>query len=185
MPRSNSPEDVFRYINTMGNDPDVCWPWIGYIGGRENDPRGTFKLDGRRQLAHRVVFEIFNGPIPEGKIVRHKCDNTICCNPTHLVLGTRSQNEDDKYDRDRAGYTHDMLKEMRRCHRMGMTYTRIAVYINDKFGTDVKANGIGKVLRGDRRKGHGEIYDPRNQRQASSSGEDEQEGILQDGERDT
>lgn len=161
MPRSNKPEDIFQYIDTKGNDPEVCWNWIGYIGGRENDPRGTFKLDGRRQLAHRVVFEIFNGPIPEGKIVRHKCDNTLCCNPLHLELGTRSENEQDKYDRDRSGYSHDMLKEMRRCHKMGMTYVTIATHINDKFKTDIKPNGVGKVLRGERRKGHGEINDRR------------------------
>lgn len=167
MPRSNQPEDVFKYINTMNNDPDVCWPWIGYIGGRENDPRGTFKLDGRRQLAHRVVFEICNGPIPEGLIVRHKCDNTICCNPLHLELGTRSDNENDKYDRDRAGYTHDMIKEIRRCGKMGMNYTTIAQYINDKFSTNTKPNAIGKILRGDRRKGHGEIGDRRRTREES------------------
>lgn len=150
MGRSNEPSDVFRFIDTAGNDPELCWNWIGSVGGR--DDRGYFALNGKKVQAHRLVYEIFNGPIADGMVIRHKCDNPRCCNPQHLIIGTRSQNEDDKYDRDRAGYTHDMIREMRRLHRLGYeTYQLIADEINRKFKTNITANGVGRVIRGDRR----------------------------------
>lgn len=149
MGKSNTPTDVFRYIDTKDNDPDVCWPWTGSLGGR--DGRGYITIDGKKRLCHRVVFEIFKGPIAEDMVIRHRCNNPICCNPTHLLIGTRGQNEDDKYDSDRAGYTHDMVKEMRRFAKLGMTYQAIADEVNRRFKTTVSASGVGKVIRGDRR----------------------------------
>lgn len=149
MGRSNTATDVFRFIDTNDNDPNVCWPWTGSVGGR--DGRGYITIDGKKQLAHRVVYTIFKGEIAEDMVIRHRCNNPICCNPTHLLIGTRGQNEDDKYDSDRAGYTHDMIKEMRRYNKLGMTYVAIAKEINRKFNTSISANGVGRVIRGERR----------------------------------
>jgi hypothetical protein len=160
----NKPIDVFRHMNTHGNDPNVCWEWTSSTSGR--DDRGYFNLNGKRTLAHRVVFEVFTGrPIPEGMVVRHKCDNPICCNPSHLELGTRSQNELDKYDRDRSGYTHAMIAQIRRKgklrdaqkHGKKATYQQIADEINEEFGTKVSRQNVSRILQGKARVGHGEI----------------------------
>ena len=150
MGKTNTATDVFRFIDTNDNDPSVCWPWTGTTSGR--DDRGYITIDGKKRLSYRVVYEIFKGPIAEDMVIRHKCNNQLCCNPTHLLIGTRGQNEDDKYDSDRAGYTHDMIKEMRRYNKLGMTYQAIADEINRKFKTTVSSSGVGKVIRGDRRK---------------------------------
>lgn len=150
MARVNKPSDVFKSIDTHGNDPTVCWEWLGHLGGR--DGRGYITIDGVRQLAYRVMWQIFNGPIPEGMKVRHECDNPKCCNPKHLVLGTQGQNEKDKYIRDRWGYPHDVLKEIHRLHKMGFTYRAIADRVNEKFDCTISFSGVGKVVRGDRRK---------------------------------
>lgn len=149
MGRNNTPADVFRYIDTHGNDTSVCWEWTGSTGGR--DGRGTISIDGKKYQAHRVVFELFNGEIADGMVVRHRCDNPICCNPTHLVIGTKSMNTLDMYERDRMGYSHDMLREMRRLALLGMMYKDIAAEINKKFKTNISISGVGKVLRGERR----------------------------------
>jgi len=48
---------------------------------------------------HRVAWEIFRGPIPEGKWVLHApheiCGSTQCVNPEHLKLGTAKENTAD------------------------------------------------------------------------------------------
>lgn len=55
------------------------------------------KVEGQefRVQAHRLAYWLANGPIPEGKLVRHLCHNPSCCNPAHLVVGTNQDNSDD------------------------------------------------------------------------------------------
>lgn len=76
--------DRFEERVTM-TEPDDCWPWklrpsaAGYgvlSMGKGNNPL----------LAHRVAWELANGPIPEGLFVKQRCGNRLCCNPTHLYL---------------------------------------------------------------------------------------------------
>lgn len=145
MPRANSPADVFRHIDTKGNDPEPCWPWTSYAGDR--DGRGYMALDGKRRLAYHIVWEIFNGPIPKGQVVRHKCDNPLCCNPKHLELGTQGDNEKDKYVRDRWGYPADMILEIKRLHKLHMSLRMIAQRVGTKFECEVSHTGVSKVIK--------------------------------------
>jgi hypothetical protein len=72
-----------------------CREWSA---GRFKKGYGMFNAgrwpDGRQdtRYAHRVVWELIHGPIPEGLVVRHSCDNPPCCNPAHLLIGTQSDN---------------------------------------------------------------------------------------------
>jgi hypothetical protein len=87
-----------------GSDFD-CWPWQG----RTND-RGYGRFG--REMAHRVAFELVSGPIPDDRLIRHRCDNPICCNPKHLEPGTHLDNSRDCVTRRRIarGATHGMSK---------------------------------------------------------------------------
>lgn len=58
---------------------------------------------------HRVSFELFSGPIPEGEFVLHLCHRPICCNPRHLKLGTHQDNMDDM---SRAGRSCSLKGEL-------------------------------------------------------------------------
>ena len=149
MAKKNDPSDVWNNIQTFNHDPNVCWPWQGQTGGR--DERGYMSVDGKRLLVYRIVFELTHRPLQSGEVVRHICDNPICCNPTHLEAGTRSDNELDKSRRDRWGFTDDMIKDIRRFNKMGMTYVANADAINAKHKTQITASGVGKVIRGERK----------------------------------
>jgi len=72
-----------------GND---CWHWKG---ARNTDGYGNLRRNKKSCKAHRIAWEITNGPVPNGFYVLHKCDNPLCCNPNHLFLGTQKENVDD------------------------------------------------------------------------------------------
>lgn len=77
---------------------DGCWSWRA---ARNPKGYGVFSCEGRTVSAHRFSYELYNGPIPSGMVVRHKCDNPPCVNPDHLELGTQADNERDKINRGR------------------------------------------------------------------------------------
>ena len=66
-----------------------CWEWTA---ATTSNGYGQFSVDGRYRRAHRVAWEMTNGPIPEGMELDHRCANKRCVNPAHLRVTTRSQN---------------------------------------------------------------------------------------------
>lgn len=71
---------------------DGCWPWIK---SRQPYGYGRFNYQGKQVQAHRVAWILTNGPIPDDLCVLHSCDNPPCCNPDHLFLGTKGDNNRD------------------------------------------------------------------------------------------
>jgi transposase len=95
---------------------DDCWEWQGlkgkkgYGGLKIYDALRVCKR--RTVLVHRISYELFIGPIPEGLGVLHKCDNPPCCNPNHLFIGTNADNRADCVAKDRhsKGEQHTKAK---------------------------------------------------------------------------
>jgi hypothetical protein len=77
-----------------------CWPWRW---GSSPDGYGEHRLlDGNSSTAHRVAYRIGNGDIERGLVIRHTCDNPLCCNPAHLINGTHADNVADRVERGRS-----------------------------------------------------------------------------------
>lgn len=77
---------------------DGCREWTA---GKFRYGYGAFLLDGKLRKAHRVMWELHFGPIPEGLFVCHHCDNPPCVEVSHLFLGTPLDNMRDKIAKGR------------------------------------------------------------------------------------
>lgn len=73
-----------------------CWQWLG--SRLKPSGHGRFNVKGKVNFAHRISYEIHNGPIPKGMVIRHTCHFGPCCNPAHLILGTQAENIRDRLD---------------------------------------------------------------------------------------
>ncbi len=89
---------------------DGCWLWQGAT--RSFGYGCFYALPYKHYTAHRFAYEHFVGPIPEGLLVLHKCDNPACVNPAHLFLGTSQDNMDDRNQKGRntRGESHPKAK---------------------------------------------------------------------------
>lgn len=75
-----------------------CTEWSG---AKDHDGYPLFWLNGKTLRASRALWEILYGPIPDGLVVRHSCDNPACLHIGHLLLGTHKENTGDALKRGR------------------------------------------------------------------------------------
>lgn len=77
-------------VERMVDRTDGCWIWTGHVGKRGY---GTVMGERRKPLlAHRVMYEKYVGPIPDGLQLDHLCRNRKCVNPKHLEPVTTQEN---------------------------------------------------------------------------------------------
>ena len=99
---SLTPKQLARFSSNVDRrGPNDCWEWrrgrgrskYGYISLA---PHGKF-------LVHRIAYMLSHGRDPGELLVCHKYDNTRCCNPAHLSLGTCADNLADMRAKGRGG----------------------------------------------------------------------------------
>lgn len=74
-----------------------CWIW----SGATRKAYGVVKIQGKYLAAHRISWELHNGPIPDTFHVLHRCDVPCCVNPCHLFIGKNRENVTDKVTKNR------------------------------------------------------------------------------------
>lgn len=148
-----TPDQIERFWTYVAVGDD-CWLWRG---SHDHCGYGKFALmHGRRVLAHRMMFAIVHGEIPDGKLICHACDNPGCVRPTHLWAGTNAENRWDASRKGRlpTGERHHWfgtkgkgrlvltewdVKEMRKLRADGLTLRELA----ERFGISAShAQGI-------------------------------------------
>ena len=90
-----------RFFTGFSKSDNGCWNWQRRLVGKGYGTIGLGGKGAKQKLVHRLSYEIHKGPIPEGMVVMHKCDNPRCVNPDHLEAGTQSQNIKDAFARGR------------------------------------------------------------------------------------
>jgi len=142
----SSPDEIRQYLleRTPRDMPDdVCWIWQGVAN--KTTGYGQAYVDKKRLKAHRLVYEIFVGPIPHGLHVLHsrQCISRLCVNPNHLRCGTNKENMEDKIamGHQPRGSTHYMaaLTEIKVAHILRWRYERNMTYeaLAEYHGVDI------------------------------------------------
>lgn len=140
-----------------------CWTWTRC---RDKDGYGFLMFRGIRGVkAHRAAYILERGPIPDGKMVCHSCDNPPCVRPSHLFIGTALDNARDAAAKGRTAlgkrngaHTHPEARRKGESHgRSKLTDKKVrkirALYaqgvnqpsLSRKFG--VNQTCIAKVVR--------------------------------------
>lgn len=121
----------------------ACWLWTGSTDGRGYGQLSSMHAKSPVK-AHRVSWELANGPIPDGLSVLHACDTPGCVRPDHLFVGTQRDNMRDAAEKGRTspipvrkGVAHHNAKlnqrkvrRIRAMYRAGETQTAIAEAMN-------------------------------------------------------
>lgn len=116
-----------------------CWEWMEF----RRKGYGSVWVNGRAIRAHRASWEMQNGPIPDGMLVCHACDNPSCVNPGHLFLGTHDDNMADRAKKKRARAALSPQQVQEAFNTQGISSRAIA----RKFG--VHHSTIDRIKRGE------------------------------------
>jgi len=135
---------------------DQCWLWLG---ATNNSRYGLFKLNNVAELAHRVAYLIEYGPFDFILCVLHSCDNPPCCNPRHLFLGTRLDNNQDRDEKGRNGwynqsgvrnpnaqFSDELIEKLLTDHKT-MQFTQVA--LSKKY--NMSTAHVNRIIHGRRR----------------------------------
>ena len=92
-------------MQRLNKTPEGCWLWtlsLNHAG------YGQIGFQRQKKLVHRLLYEHFVGPIPDGLVLDHLCRVRHCANPSHLEAVTQRENvlRSDGFAPRQAAQTH-------------------------------------------------------------------------------
>jgi hypothetical protein len=156
--KTNDVESLWLKVDKKNKDE--CWHWLGQV---TKSGYGRVRFNGGRFYAHRVIYWLTNPneiELAAPKIDRdtkgfllHKCDNPICCNPSHLFVGSQLDNIRDRDSKNRhadfsgdknpnSKFTKDEVEKMKQENKNGKT----AKFLAQEQG--VSYSCMQRLLRG-------------------------------------
>lgn len=79
-----------KKLVSLPENPNDCWEWMGSVNKKTG--YGKKKFGGKTLLAHRWMYQILFGRIPDNTVINHKCQNRSCVNPYHLEVVSQADN---------------------------------------------------------------------------------------------
>ena len=158
MSRDITPREARLYAH-MHVAESGCWEWTGATVNGGYGVMGIGRRGEGNVRVHRLAWEIWRGPIPDGMWVLHRCDNPPCFRPDHLFLGSHADNMADMTAKRRhrtqvrpesiargerhgsAKLSEEEVRAIRALHAEGRTAAAIA----DQYG--LSASTIGAIVR--------------------------------------
>lgn len=90
--RPNGTPPRIDYDEMQCPQPSLSGPCHVFHGRKDRYGYGRIDFNDRPVLVHRYIWELANGPIPDGKFIDHMCRNRACCNVAHLRCVTPKVN---------------------------------------------------------------------------------------------
>lgn len=127
------------------NSKTQCHEWLG---STTKKGYGMIWVDNGMKLVHRVRYEMTYGPIDQGNVIRHKCDNPKCSNPEHLIIGTHAENMKDMVVRNRqaTGIKNGRAKITPEIVKQIINSNKSQTEIAKEFG--ISQSQVGRIKRG-------------------------------------
>ena len=109
--RDQTPAQRLTAIGFVVDDFSGCWEWAGRLNDAGYGVLTLARSGLHEARVHRLTYELTVGRIPEGMIVRHRCNNPRCGRPSHLVIGEQVDNVQDMFDAGRQHAGHILLAD--------------------------------------------------------------------------
>lgn len=149
-------EDAWELVSIKSDDE--CWNWLGC---KNSTGYGSMTVSQKVYSAHRIIYKLthpdeieFHAPKDKSlkQFILHKCDNRLCCNPKHMMLGNYDDNNKDAKNKGRssapkgahhkkAKLTFEQANKVRELNKKGLSYVEISKF----FG--IHANNISRICR--------------------------------------